>query len=163
MFYLKYLIRLLLTLFTTAFLITGSHAAQKSALPVMDVYKNPACGCCHKWIAHLAENGFITVAHDMDDLSSFKTTNNIEPRYESCHTAISKNGYVFEGHVPAKTIRRFLLEKPKDAIGLSVPGMVAGSPGMEYGDNFTPYTVLLLKKDGSAKAYAQIKIQKEQY
>jgi len=163
MFYFKYLTRLLLTLVTTAFLITGSRAADDPGLPGLDVYKNPACGCCHGWITHLAQNGFIIIAHDIDNLSPLKTANNIEPRYESCHTAIAKNGYVFEGHVPANTIRRFLLERPKDAIGLSVPGMVAGSPGMEYGDNFTPYSVLLLKKDGSSRVYARIKIQKEQY
>jgi len=78
------------------------------------------------------------------------------PRYQSCHTAVSSHGYVFEGHVPARHIKAFLANPPADAIGLAVPGMPLGSPGMEVGSRFDPYEVLLLKKDGSSEVFARV-------
>ena len=80
----------------------------------------------------------------------------IKPKYRSCHTAVSEDGYIFEGHIPSKYIEKFLSEKNPNAIGLSVPGMPLGSPGMEVGDRFTPYDILILYQDGTNKVYAEI-------
>ena len=78
-------------------------------------------------------------------------------KYRSCHTSVSENGHIFEGHVPSKYISQFLSENHPNAIGLSVPGMPLGAPGMEYKDRFTPYDVLILFKDGTSKVYAQVR------
>tara|TARA_R110002072_G_scaffold54816_7_gene143430 strand:+ start:11677 stop:12189 length:513 start_codon:yes stop_codon:yes gene_type:complete len=142
---------------------TGSSAKTEITEEVLTVYKNPSCGCCEKWVTHVEKSGFETVIHDRNDLSGFKSAKGIESEYRSCHTAVSKNGYVFEGHVPAKHIQNFLAEKPENVLGLSAPGMGMGSPGMEMGGKFKPYKVLLLKKDGSSEVYASINSYKEQF
>ena len=90
-------------------------------------------------------------------MQEIKEKYNIKPAYRSCHTAVSEDGYIFEGHIPGKYITQFLSEKNPNAIGLSVPGMPLGSPGMEVGNRFTPYEVLILFKDGTSKVYAEIK------
>lgn len=131
----------------------AASAAAGSEL-VMDVYKSPTCQCCGKWIDHVNAQGFRTAVLHPADLDAAKDKLGVLPAYRSCHTAVTKDGYVFEGHVPARFIRQFLAEKPEGAIGLAVPGMPAGSPGMEVGDTFMPYEVLLLKTDGSAARYA---------
>lgn len=122
----------------------------------LDVYKSPTCGCCEKWIEHLETSGFDTLIHHPTDLNEVKQSNAIAPRYQSCHTAVSTEGYVFEGHIPAHLIQRFLSNPPQNAIGLAVPGMPVGSPGMEMGDRHDNYNILLLKTDGSAEVYASI-------
>ena len=80
----------------------------------------------------------------------------IAPQYQSCHTGVSADGFVFEGHVPARLIKKFLAEKPAGAIGLAVPGMPIGSPGMEMDERITPYDVLQLNKDGSTSVYSHV-------
>jgi len=87
----------------------------------------------------------------------------IKPNYRSCHTAVTRNGFAFEGHVPAKFIKQFLAEKHNNAIGLSVPAMPVGSPGMEVGERFMPYNVLILFKDGTSEVYAEVKTYEEQF
>lgn len=129
-------------------------AADKSVQ--LDVYKSPTCGCCEKWITHLESHGLKSSVHHPDDLNTVKDRYGISPRYQSCHTAVSPDGYVFEGHIPAAVIVRFLSEKPEGAIGLAVPGMPVGSPGMEMGEQLTPYDVLLLKSDSSSEVYIRI-------
>ena len=124
--------------------------------PLLEVYKSPTCGCCEKWITHLEGEGFAAATRHPADMAAIKDKFGITPNYRSCHTAVSTNGYVFEGHVPGKYIRQFLAETPEDAIGLAVPAMPVGSPGMEVGGEFTPYQVLLLKKDGSSELYAAV-------
>lgn len=126
----------------------------------LNVYKSPTCGCCEKWIEHLETSGFDTLIHHPTDFNEVKQNNAIAPRYQSCHTAVSTEGYVFEGHIPAHVIQRFLADPPHNAIGLAVPGMPVGSPGMEMGDRHDDYAVLLLKKDGSAEVYEPIGGQK---
>jgi hypothetical protein len=130
---------------------------------ILDVYKHPSCGCCGKWIDHLNSNGLTTGIHNRTSLAEFKGEKGIAPKYRSCHTAVTKDGYVFEGHVPAKYIQQFLNEKPEGVIGLSVPGMPMGSPGMEAGNKFSPYQVLQLNVDGSSSIYASINNAQEQY
>ena len=128
-----------------------------NSLDALVVHKTPACGCCKKWMKHLEENGFNLRPEDHQNLNSIKDIHNIKPEYRSCHTAVSKKGYIFEGHIPSKYIKQFLSEDHTNALGLSVPGMPLGSPGMEVDDIFTPYDVLILFKDGSSKVYAEIK------
>ncbi|MDY6891880.1 MAG: DUF411 domain-containing protein [Pseudomonadota bacterium] len=127
------------------------------------VYKSPTCGCCADWIDHIETAGFHAQTYHPDDLAGLKRELGVPQQYHSCHTAVSEQGYLFEGHVPAKFVRRFLEQPPVDAIGLAVPGMPLGSPGMELGDRFSPYQVLLLKKDGRHEVYATIDARAEQY
>jgi hypothetical protein len=129
----------------------------------LHIYKDPNCGCCSKWIDHLQSEGFETAFTDTSQLDVVKKKYGIGTQYRSCHTAVSVDGYIFEGHIPAGVIQRFLDEKPANAIGLSVPGMPVGSPGMEVGSKFMPYQVLLLKKDGSTEVYADISRPEMQY
>lgn len=129
----------------------------------LHVYKTPTCGCCSKWLDHLEEQNIKVTFSDMQNVAPVKQQHAIEQQYWSCHTGMSQEGYVFEGHVPAKYVRQFLASPDSNAIGLSVPAMPVGSPGMEYNDQFMPYQVLLLKKDGSAEVYADVKNYSQQF
>ena len=124
--------------------------------PILTVLKSPTCGCCVKWMEHLHDNGFSTAVEEPENLEQQKAQLGIGPRYRSCHTAVSAQGFVFEGHVPSKFIHAFLAAPPEGSIGLSVPGMPVGSPGMEVGERFMPYQILLLQKDGSTEIFAEI-------
>jgi len=139
-------------------------SSQDSAQQVsLEVLKSPTCACCELWIDHMSDNGFMSQISHPQDLTQRKLALGIAPQYQSCHTAISQDGYVFEGHVPAHLVAQFLQEKPANALGLAVPGMPLGSPGMEMGDQFQPYDVMMLMKDGSAQVYASITAQDQQY
>ncbi len=122
-------------------------------LPVVDVYKSPSCGCCNDWIKHLEAHGFKVRAHNTDDVVRHKYRLGVPPGYGSCHTA-EVAGYLIEGHVPAREIKRLLKDRPK-ARGLTVPGMPIGSPGMEQGKRRDPYEVLLVTRDGATHVYAR--------
>ncbi|GAA5524847.1 hypothetical protein Maes01_01406 [Microbulbifer aestuariivivens] len=138
----------------------GDHSAatEAEAQPAMPLttYKSATCGCCQLWIEHTEDSGFSVSARDVEDLNAVKDQYGIEPRYQSCHTSVSPQGFIFEGHVPAKIIRQFLQNPPEGARGLAVPAMPLGSPGMEVGERFTPYDVFLLHSDGSVSVYAHI-------
>jgi hypothetical protein len=124
------------------------------ALPTLQVWKSPTCGCCKDWIALLQKFGFTVQAFDEGN-TAMRARLGLPATYGSCHTA-RIGGYVVEGHVPAREIRRLLAEKP-DAIGIAVPGMPVGSPGMdgpEYRGRRDPYDVLLVLRDGSARVFA---------
>jgi len=142
---------------------TNTGTNKTIATTEFDVYKSPTCGCCGKWIDHMTDQGFLVKPHDTNILEKIKDDNNVPKNYRSCHTAISKDGYVFEGHIPANIIKKFLTEKPKNSIGLVVPGMPVGSPGMAYQNKFTPYTVMSIQKDGSVTDYAKVNTEKEQF
>ena len=119
----------------------------------IDVWKSASCGCCKDWVTHLESNGFKVRTHDEGNTDARRRLG-MPIRFGSCHTA-SIGGYAIEGHVPAREIRRLLKERPA-AIGLAVPAMRVGSPGMDgpaYGNRKDPYDVLLVTKDGSATAY----------
>ena len=121
----------------------------------VEVWKSPYCGCCKDWITHLESEGFTVIAHEVDDLDAARKRLGMPARYGSCHTA-RVGGYLLEGHVPAREIRRLLAEKPK-AIGLAVPGMPVGSPGMDgpaYGGRRDPYDVLLVQGERNARVFA---------
>ena len=121
------------------------------------VHKTPTCGCCKMWMNHAEKNGFTAYGQDHQNLMDIKEKYNIEPQYRSCHTAVSSDGFIFEGHIPSKYIKQFLSEDHPEAIGLSVPGMPLGSPGMEVEDRFMPYDVMILFKDGTSKIYAEVR------
>ena len=129
----------------------------------LSVYKSPSCGCCADWVDHIEAAGFTTSIHHPENLNRIKAQRGIAPRYGSCHTAISGQGYVFEGHIPARYIRQFLDNPPAAAIGLAVPAMPAGSPGMEMDGRFSPYQVRLLDKDGGHTVFARVATHAEQY
>lgn len=143
--------------------MVSAAVSSSDQTPVLQVLKDPSCGCCEGWVTHVSERGFMAQISHPQDLNAEKLRLGIAPQFQSCHTAVSDEGYVFEGHIPANIITRFLAEKPADALGLAVPGMPLGSPGMEVGDQFRPYDVLQLNKDGSSRVYAHIATQAEQY
>ena len=116
------------------------------------VYKTPTCGCCKAWVDHLRANGFDVVERDSADLAPVKVAHGVPGALESCHTAVV-DGYVIEGHVPADLVAKLLAERPEVA-GLAVPGMPAGSPGME-GPYKEAYDVLAFQKDGRTTVYAR--------
>jgi len=137
-------------------LLMGVAASSAWAAPdalVVDVYKSPTCGCCSKWVDHLKANGFTVRSHDTDNVVAHKTRLGVPTGYGSCHTA-QVGGYLVEGHVPAKDIKRLLKEKPR-ARGLVVPSMPIGSPGMEVGSRKDAYTVFLVNRDGSTQTHAR--------
>jgi len=131
-------------------------AAWATAKPQIEVWKTASCGCCHDWITHMETNGFELKVHDVTDAAknTLRAQLGLAEKYGSCHTALI-NGYVVEGHVPARDLLRLLKERPK-ALGLTVPGMTVGSPGMdgpEYKGRKDPYSVLLVQRDGSSTIY----------
>ena len=131
----------------------GSGAPASTAPgPVVTVYKTPTCGCCTKWVDHLKEHGFAVEVMDMPDLSMVKQKYMIGDALQSCHTAVVGD-YAIEGHVPADLIQKLLKEKPAVA-GLAVPGMPAGSPGMESAFK-EKYDVLTFDRAGRTTVYAQ--------
>ncbi|MGE0612686.1 MAG: DUF411 domain-containing protein [Hyphomicrobiales bacterium] len=133
----------------TLFAATAVRAGEK-----MEVLTTSGCGCCVIWIEYLREAGFEVSSSNvaMGTLMQAKMKAGLRPGLTSCHTG-RIGGYVVEGHVPVREIRRLLAERP-DAIGLTVPDMPLGSPGMDTGDKREPYDVLLLRKDGATEVYA---------
>ena len=131
--------------------LLGSSVAMAQAT-VVEVFKSPHCGCCGGWVEHLRQNGFEVKAHDVDDVPAARKKLGMPDRLGSCHTA-KVGGYVVEGHIPAADIRRLLKEKPK-ALGLAVPSMPPGSPGMESSKPI-PYQTLLVQSDGSTRVFTQ--------
>jgi hypothetical protein len=119
----------------------------------MEVFKSPTCGCCSAWVEHMSGAGFDAVARDVDQetLWSMKARAGVTPDLSSCHTAFIE-GYFVEGHVPAGDVQRLLAERP-DALGLTVPGMPIGSPGMEMGDQRDAYDTLLVLQGGSVEVF----------
>ncbi|MFY0699203.1 MAG: DUF411 domain-containing protein [Bermanella sp.] len=147
------------------FLITGCNdltaslekkTSNTQSTETMVVYKSPTCGCCKKWIDHLEDSGLSTTTEHPTNLPKLKEQLGISPQFRSCHTGVSKQGYVFEGHIPARYIHQFLSNPLDNALGLSVPGMPVGSPGMEVKNKFMPYHILVLTKDGSSEVFAII-------
>jgi len=144
------------------FLFLVSNAVAQSTVDLM-VFKTPTCGCCQLWIDHIELNGFKAKVKDQQSLENIKSILGIPSNHRSCHTAVSRSGHVFEGHVPAKYITQFLQEKHDNVIGLAVPAMPIGSPGMEVGEQFRPYQIRIMYKDGTSKVYATVDDYVEQF
>ena len=127
-------------------------AVSVGAATPIHVYKNPSCDCCTGWVKHLSSAGFAVRVTTTDDTIAIRKKVGIPDAFGACHTATAE-GYAIEGHVPAPEIRRLLALRPQ-AIGLAVPSMPAGSPGMEYGDRKDPYKVLLIDRQGRDTVFA---------
>jgi hypothetical protein len=126
--------------------------AQSPAV-LVEVWKDPNCGCCADWVRHLEADGFQVKVHDVGN-TAMRARLGVDKRFGSCHTAWV-GGYAVEGHVPARDIRRLLRERPQ-ALGLAVPGMPVGSPGMDgpaYGGRRDAYEVLLLERGGGSRTF----------
>jgi len=117
------------------------------------VYKDPSCGCCTGWVEHLKSAGFPVTVRDVVDTTPERKRLGMPEAFAGCHTA-TVAGYVLEGHVPAAEVKRLLADRPA-AIGLAVPGMPVGSPGMEAGGRIDPYDVLLVGRNGQASVFAK--------
>lgn len=148
----------LASLAVLATLVSASAPSTRSATAAtaatrITVFKDPGCGCCRSWVEHLRKHGFDVVARDTSGMDRVKTTAAVPARLQSCHTAFV-NGYVIEGHVPAADIERLLKERPKVA-GLAVPGMPAGSPGMEMGGRSDRYDVIAFTRGGESRVFAR--------
>ena len=131
-----------------------SVPALAAAESQIEVWKSATCKCCIDWVRHQEAHGFAAKVNNTDQstLERIKRQAGIGDKLASCHTG--KIGpYVIEGHVPAPDIKRLMAEEP-EALGLTVPGMPVGSPGMEQGDETEPYDVLLMKKDGTTEIFA---------
>lgn len=135
--------------------VTGATAAMFTESPDVAtevvVYKDPNCGCCAKWVDHMRRNGFDVKVEDTGNMAAVKQRFGIGMGLSSCHTAVIGD-YVFEGHIPADAIQKFLAKPPADARGLAVPGMPAGSPGMESA-NPQAYDILVFDKQGATKVF----------
>lgn len=139
-------------LFALFFVAVLPAAAQEKG----QVFKSDSCQCCIKWMAHMVQSGFVLEGKDIpsSERARMRAQFGIKPEHAACHTAFI-GGYIIEGHVPPEDVKRLIAEKP-DAKGLAVPGMPAGSPGMEMPDGMAePYEVLLMKKDGTTEVFAR--------
>jgi hypothetical protein len=145
--------RIGLVLGTLLLLVPVAGTTAQAPPPTVEVYKSPTCGCCSKWIDHLRSHGFVAKAIDTETIDQIKTARGVPAKARSCHTAIV-GGYVVEGHVPAADIQRLLKERPA-IVGIAVPGMPIGSPGMEVpGMKAQPFDVIAFTKDGSTRIFA---------
>ncbi len=142
-----------LLLATLGLSLSSLGAMAQAALPPLQVWKDPNCGCCDDWVALLRADGFRVQIFDSGN-TAVRQRLGLPAKYGSCHTALV-GGYVVEGHVGVSEIRRLLAEKP-DAIGLAVPDMPVGSPGMDgpaYGNRRDRYDVLLVQRNGEARVF----------
>ncbi len=135
------------------FTITSVQAAESMTI---DVHRDANCGCCKKWISHLEASGFKVIDHVEGDMTSVKQKLGVAPRLASCHTAVIDGKFV-EGHVPAAQVVE--LTKRNDLVGIAVPGMPAGSPGMEVGGVQHAYQVIGLTKTGAEQIVAEYPAQ----
>lgn len=117
------------------------------------IYKTPTCGCCHKWVDHV-KGSFTTEVHDLDNVGPIKAKYGVPAELASCHTSLIGN-YVIEGHVPASAITRLLKEKPA-IVGIAVPGMPAGSPGMEVPGRKDKYEIIAFDKKGKTRVFERV-------
>ena len=120
----------------------------------MTVYRSPSCGCCGVWVDHAKQHGFKITDIKTEEMAAIKQQHNVPEELASCHTAII-DGYVMEGHIPADDIKRFLAEKPDNLVGLTVPGMPIGTPGMETRDIKQPFQVLAFNDRGEVEVFKE--------
>ena len=120
----------------------------------MTVYRSPNCGCCGVWVDHAQKHGFRIEDIKTEEMEAIKQQHNVPAELASCHTTII-DGYVMEGHIPADDIKRFLAEKPDNLIGLAVPGMPIGTPGMEARDIKQPFQVLAFNDKGEVEVFKE--------
>lgn len=131
----------------------AEEQSDQAASNRITVYRSPTCGCCGKWLQHLRDNQFSIEDIVTDDMQSVKQKYGVPAAMQSCHTAVI-DGYVIEGHVPVRDIQRMLKVKPK-IVGIAVPGMPVGTPGMEMGGRKDPYKVVSFDKEGKFEIFSQ--------
>ncbi|MDJ0591785.1 MAG: DUF411 domain-containing protein [Pleurocapsa sp. MO_226.B13] len=125
-----------------------------SGITEMTVYRSPSCGCCGVWVEHALKHGFQIKDVKTEEMEALKQQHNIPSELASCHTTII-DGYVMEGHIPADDIKRFLTEKPDNIVGLVVPGMPIGTPGMEAKEIEQPFQVLAFNDRGEVEVFRE--------
>ena len=139
-------------------IVAGAMASRGLAAPAtvpIVVHRDAACGCCGAWVDHLRASGvFAPSVRIQRDMGAVKTFLGVPAALASCHTA-QVAGFVIEGHVPAKDILKLIRTRPAGVAGLAVPGMPAGSPGMEVPGRFDPYNVLAFRRGGETSVFAQ--------
>jgi hypothetical protein len=139
---------------SAALAVMGPRSARAEEGSSLTVYKDPSCGCCTKWIEHLRASGLRPTVHDRTDMDALKDGLGVPATLRSCHTAVAGR-YVVEGHVPAADIKRLIGAAPKGIIGIAVPGMPAGSPGMEMGGRVDRYDVIAFSANGATTTFAR--------
>jgi hypothetical protein len=127
--------------------------AHGAGAPALTVYKDPSCGCCTKWVEHLRAEGLRPTVHDRSDMDALKDSLGVPAALRSCHTAVAGK-YVIEGHVPASDLKRLVARAPKGVLGIAVPGMPAGSPGMEVPGRGDRYEVIAFSAGGTTSVFA---------
>ncbi|MDE2384580.1 MAG: DUF411 domain-containing protein [Alphaproteobacteria bacterium] len=127
--------------------------ARASALPKLTVYRDPGCSCCEGWVRHMQAAGFAVSIADDANLDARREALKVPASMASCHIALA-DGFAFVGHIPSNDVVKFLIERPAGAIGLAVPGMPAGSPGMGPEGSGGPYHVMLLSAAAAPAVYA---------
>jgi hypothetical protein len=137
---------------SAAAMLAARRAVFAAPPDVLTVYKDPGCECCGRWVKHMSTNGFVVTVRDVSNMDEIKKTMNVPAALQSCHTGVLGK-YVIEGHVPADVVKKFIAAKPA-ALGLAVPGMPSGSPGME-GGQVDHYNVLEFDRDGKSRIYAK--------
>ena len=134
-----------------AVLAWRTQARAQAAIPLI-VYKDPNCGCCEAWIAHMNANGFTPAVTNTRDLDVVRRAHRVPESLASCHTALV-GAYVIEGHVPATDVKKLLAQKPQGIVGLTIPGMPQSAPGMDM-KPFQPFTVLTFNTKSQTTVFA---------
>lgn len=127
--------------------------AKKAEAATLTVYRSPYCGCCRDWVRHIQRNGFGITEREMEDVTPVARKLGVPDGLRSCHTA-EIGGYFVEGHVPPSNIKKLLRDRP-NALGIAVPGMPLGSPGMDQGNQRQPFDSLLVARTGKASVFAR--------
>jgi len=128
--------------------------ARADAPAMLTVYKDPSCGCCTKWVDHLRAAGLRPAVHDRSDMDALKDSLGVPAALRSCHTAVAGK-YVIEGHVSAADIKALLVRSPSGVLGIAVPDMPVGSPGMEMADRRDRYDVIAFSTNGKTSVFAR--------
>lgn len=131
------------------------------ARPAMTVSKDVSCGCCNGWVDHMRDNGFAITTEHPDNLATVWTEHDIPLDLQSCHLGLTAAGDIVVGHVPARHVLEYLADPPSGSRGLSVPQMPVGTPGMEQGDQFDPYDIMLIT-DGEPEVFARVTTASQQ-
>ena len=134
-------------------MVMPSVARADAAVPIT-VYKDPSCGCCTKWVDHLRASGLRPTVHDRTDMTALKDSLGVPEALRSCHTAVAGK-YVIEGHVPAPDLKRLIASAPAGVVGLAVPDMPAGAPGMEMGSRRDRFDVIAFSARGTTSVFAR--------
>lgn len=146
-----------LTMATVSALALGvllPASARADGATSITVYKDPSCGCCTKWVEHLQASGLRPTVFDRADMDALKDSLGVPSSLRSCHTAVAGK-YVIEGHVPAADLRRLIASAPKGVLGIAVPDMPAGSPGMEMAGRRDRYDVIAFSANGKTSVFAR--------